>query len=354
MITTPVLLTQSASLDHITHTEKFERGDPARALTPADLLAFGRCPRRWRDTPDDDDPLAALGPSLVEWLALDPALAAKHYVRRPESYEAMRLECPRCGSEGPARSCTKCGTSRKNVVRPRPWTAAAKQCAAWLEQHQAQNLRVVPPKEWDRAAAAAANLVQDKAFQHASHGSSPLHSVHGRWHDPATKLHIPVWSRISACPASDSSPANCLLQIVQTSNADPLVWEANAFRAGLHIAAAFALALWNALDISDVRDFYWLLVERDEPFLVARRRASPELLDEGRKRLAELMASYAQCLVRNQWPAFEPDDDTTNNAWAPVALQPWLTSGHGAFGGYFAPLAVAETGAHDARHAKAT
>ena len=87
--------------------------------------------------------------------------------------------------------------------------------------------------------------------------------------------------------------------------------------------------------------------ERDEPFLVARRRASPELLDEGRKRLDELMASYAQCLVRNQWPAFEPDNDTTKNAWAPVALQPWLTSGHGAFGGYFAPSATLDsTSAH--------
>jgi hypothetical protein len=98
----------------------------------------------------------------------------------------------------------------------------------------------------------------------------------------------------------------------------------------------------------------WIVVERDEPRLVARRRASRELLAEGRKRLADLAAAYAQCLKLQRWPRFEPESGDGLGPWGPVDIQPWMTSGAGPHGGYFAPLAVAEAGAQDALNAKGT
>ena len=89
-----------------------------------------------------------------------------------------------------------------------------------------------------------------------------------------------------------------------------------------------------------VREHLWIVVEKDAPRLVARRRASPELLAEGRKRLTELLACYATSLQTGVYPRFEPEGDTTLNGWGLVALQPWMTNGTGPHGGYFAPSAL--------------
>jgi len=131
-----------------------------------------------------------------------------------------------------------------------------------------------------------------------------------------------------------------IVQLVECRNADPRYWEGVAYSTGLHIAAALRLALWNKQATADVREHLWIVVERDAPRLVARRRAAPELLEEGRVRLAELMSVYARCLQEGRWPSFEPGGDTTLEAWAPVTIQPWMTNGAGPHGGYFAPTAV--------------
>jgi hypothetical protein len=98
------------------------RRHPDRRLSPSDLLEFGRCPWRWAENQDPEDPLAEWGPTLVERMAFTPSIVQHEMVRRPDTYEVMKLECPKCGSEGPAEVCTKCGQRRRNVVRPRPWS----------------------------------------------------------------------------------------------------------------------------------------------------------------------------------------------------------------------------------------
>ena len=337
MITQALCYGREQSAAAIAGRGKIERGAPERPLSPQDLLEFGRCPWRWHNAGDPEDFLAAEGPSLLEWMALDPGHMDRYFVRRPDTYESMRLECPKCGSEGPAKSCTKCGQRRKNVVRPRPWTSAAKPCAAWIEQHEIANHRIVSPKDWDRAKAATDNLIADNPILNLLPGADRLRTLEGTWHDDATALDLPLWSRVSLSPASESARVNALVQIVDTTNADPSVWEANAFRSGAHIRAALTLALWNACGLADVREFLWIVVERDAPFLTARRRASQELLNEGRTRMAELLAAYAACLKADHWPSFDNPATDDLNAWSMVSVQPWFTAGAGPHGGYFAP-----------------
>ena len=327
-----------------------ERGDPQRWMDARDLLEFGRSPWRWRWGQDPEDLLFERGPLLTEWLAFDPGQAERYFVRRPETYEAARLECPKCASPGPAQTCTKCGQRRKMVVRPRAWTGAATVCAAWVQKQESAARRIIAPAEYDRAMLGAERITQDAAVKELRKGCDALRVLEGLWVDPGTRLEIPLWARVTLCPRENSPGPLALAQVVEPRNADPNVWEAQAYATGLHIRAALALAIWNQSEADDVREYVWIVVERDAPRLLGRRRASRELLEEGRKRLEELLGSYARCLKENQWPDFDTTGGSGLAAWTMVALQPWMTSGHGPHGGYFAPQCappVEDTGEPD-------
>jgi len=318
------------------------RGNLHHAVRAADLVQFGRCPWRWVAAPEPEDLLAANGPSLTEWMVAAPGLVERYFARRPETYEAMKLLCPKCNSEGPAKVCTKCGQRRRNVVVPRPWTSAAKHCAQWVQQREQEKRRIVAPGEWDRAKSGADTICHDEVVAALLPGCDRFFVMDGVWQDQATGLEFPILETISLLPRSGSAMDHCVVNVVETRNADPSVWEAWAYQTGAHIRAALALDLFNATCDGMRVEHLWIVVEREQPRLVARRRASRELLAEGRKRLADLAGAYAQCLKLQRWPRFEPESGGGLGAWGPVDIQPWMTSGAGPHGGYFAPTAVFE------------
>ena len=350
MITSAILYGREQSTAVLT-PPALPRGDAKRPINAADLTAFGRCPYRWQRAEEPEDPLIERGPCLTEWLALDVTQAAQHFIRRPDTYEALKLECPKCGSAGPANVCTRCGQRRRNVVKARPWNSSAKVCAAWIEKADNAQRHVIPGPEWDRAHLGAQAVLADAAIQAILPSCVHLRTLGGIWRDEATGVEIPVWARGTLVPASESATNPVLALLVEARNADPGVWEGYAYSAGLHIQAALLMALWNKLDVQDVREHLWIVVEKDAPRLVARRRASQELLAEGRKRLAELLACYATSLQTGVYPRFEPEGDTTINGWGLVALQPWMTNGTGPHGGYFAPSALFNQRPSDAANA---
>ena len=316
------------------------RGDKTRPMGVTDLLQFGRSPWRWRHAPDPDDMLVAHGPVLGEWFGLDAEHAQKYFVARPATYEAMRLECPRCGSTGPAASCKKCGQRRRNVVRPRPWSSAAKTCAAWSEKQVAAGLRVISPRDWERAQGVANQLRSHPGVQKLAEDGLALRTLDGVWQDEETDLKLHVWTRASLLPVAASASIPALALVVCTRDASPASWDTKAYLAGLHIWAALALYLFNHASDANVREFLWVTVEDDPPHLLSLRRASPELLEEGRRTLAALLAAYALALQRNAWPTFTDGDGTRLEDWEQLTPQKWLTSGTGEGGGYFAPDAL--------------
>ncbi len=340
MITNAHVYAREQSIAVLQNPPLIPRGDPTRRIGATDLIEFGRSPYRWVWGEDPEDALAATGPCLCEWLAFDVGNAERYYIRRPETYESIKLECPKCHSEGPAKICTKCGQRRKNVVKPRPWSAAAKVCQAWTEKAAAAKRQPIPGPEWDRAQMGADAILADKALLGVIRNSSHLRTLHGVWRDEATGLDIPLWARATLVPNEDSAATPALVQLVETRNADPTYWEGYAYGTGQHIRAALLMALWNKLGFADVREHLWVVIERDPPRLLGRRRAARELLEEGRKRLAELLHCYALCLQSGKWPRFEDDELTGLDAWTMVSLQPWMSTGAGPHGGYFAPTAL--------------
>jgi hypothetical protein len=313
------------------------RGTPARVVSAGDLLEIGRCPARWVNTPEVEDFDAEHGATLLEVLALAPDLAQRWYVRRPDTYEAMLLRCPRCNSAGPAASCKKCGVRRRNVVEPRVWSTAAKQCATWQEEQEGRGRRTIAGPEYDRAAMGAAQLARDPAIMGLAEKGQVLPLAVGEWHDDATGLKIPVRARATIIPVEGHAMDNTVATVVPVRNADPTMWAAGIGAMGSHIRAALLVALANAAQPVPRTEVLWVLVEKEPPRIVARRRPAPEVLMDGRRLLELLLASYAHCLRTGKWPAFEDPGPAALDAWTRTAMEPWMTGGQGTDGGYFAP-----------------
>ncbi len=83
-----------------------------------------------------------------------------------------------------------------------------------------------------------------------------------------------------------------------------------------------------------------MVVESDAPYLVARRRAAPELLAAGRAAYTDLLKAYAKCLAAGKWPSFETSQPGSLDSWAPVYLEPWMTQGDGRSDRFFAVAAA--------------
>jgi hypothetical protein len=79
----------------------------------------------------------------------------------------------------------------------------------------------------------------------------------------------------------------------------------------------------------------WVLVERDTPHIIGRRRTSPEMLAAGRTALATLMAAYAKCVATGLWPAFDPLVPQSEDSWSPFHLEAWMTQGTGGAQSFF-------------------
>ena len=311
------------------------RGEPDYPVDGWDLLAFGRSPDRWVNTPKPEpDPKPDFS-ELVRMLHLTPQIAPAHYIQRPATYQAMFNVCPSCGSASAARICRACNLARTNVTEQRPWTGTAKYCVAWSEDAHRRNLRIVPIDAWEKATAAVARLNADTEIADLLNQSSKQLTLTGTWHDADTNLDIPVRSLLSYAPAGGRSHDDKLGSLAITRDASPLTWAGSAYHRGKHIVAALKQDLYAAATNDPRPTHVWVLVERDEPHIIGRRRTSPEMLIAGRTALDQLMAAYAKCLKTGLWPAFDPDLPGAQEAWSAFHLEPWMTQGDGGATAFF-------------------
>lgn len=306
-----------------------------------DLIAFGRSPLRWVNTPRPDPDDKPDFSELVRLLHLTPELASRHYLQRPETYEALRLACPKCGSTGPARVCRACNMGRRNVVEKRPWSHQAKYCAQWTADAQKRLLKIVPAQDWQRAIQAVAHLNADSEVADLLTQSTRQLALRGTWHDEETGLDIPLRSLLAYAPASGESHDDKLASLTITRDASPIAWAAAAYYRGQHVAAALKQDLYAAATADPRPTHLWVLVERDEPHLIGRRRTTPEMLNAGRQALTDLLAAYAKCLDQGVWPAFDPERPGSLDAWTQFHLEPWMTQGDGRAATYFGVHAAA-------------
>ena len=312
-----------------------QRGDADYPVDASDLIAFGHSPDRWVNTPKPEPGDRPDFAEIVRLMHLTPGIAPAHYIQRPGHYSAMFNVCPACGSASAARICRACNMARTNVTETRPWSANAKYCLAWTDDATKRNLRIVPQETWTRATTAAARLNADSEVADLLTQSAKQLTLTGVWHDAETGLDIPVRSLLSYAPGGGKSHDDKLGTLAITRDASPTQWAASAYARGKHISAALKQDLYAAATNDPRPTHVWVLVERDAPHIIGRRRASPEMLIAGRTALDQLMGAYAKCLQTGTWPMFDATIPGSQNSWSPFHLEPWMTQGDGGAAAFF-------------------
>jgi hypothetical protein len=306
-----------------------------------DLLDFGRSPDRWVNTPKPDQDAKPAFAELVRMLHLTPQLAPAHYLQRPETYQSMFLSCPICGSSSQAKVCRNCKQTRTHVTEQRPWSASAKYCVAWADDAKKRGLRIVPKPDWDKAALAVAHLNADSEVADLVTQSARQLALRGVWHDSETGLDIPLRALLNYAPLGGKPHDDKLGSLSITRDASPLAWAASAYNRGQHVTAALKQDLYAAAAGDPRPTHVWVLVERDEPHILGRRRTTPEMLNAGRQTLADLLAAYAKCLKSGVWPPFDLCVPGSQDSWSQFHLEPWMTQGDGRAQTYFGVNAAA-------------
>lgn len=83
----------------------------------------------------------------------------------------------------------------------------------------------------------------------------------------------------------------------------------DAYDRGLHIQAAFYLAVYNTLNPDDRRDgFKFIAVENQAPFCVRVFTCTPEFIARGWEDATAYMARYARCIETGVWSGYGPDE----------------------------------------------
>lgn len=96
-----------------------------------------------------------------------------------------------------------------------------------------------------------------------------------------------------------------------TEDASARGFEANAYKMGYHIQAAFYLDLWNALcgTTEPKTEFKFLVVEREAPYAHQLFKASDSFIEKGRADYQATLLKLAECQTKNEWPCY-PEGDT--------------------------------------------
>ncbi|MCX6923916.1 MAG: hypothetical protein NT154_12020 [Verrucomicrobia bacterium] len=312
-------------------------------MSATDLINFGESPLRWVRTPRTDEPSKPRQLDLLRAMTLSPGLLNGRFIRRPDTYQTTVKVCPNCQSASPAGVCRACGLKRVGKTVEKDWAASAEFCKKWTEQQGKAGVQVVSSTLWDATASMAKALHEDPNFVELFEQSKTLCLIQGTWHDAETGLGVPLHCTLDFAPLDDGTLNMGAGSLAITGDASPTQWAASAFSKGLHIRAALKNALFGAA-VSDPRSVHvWAIVERDEPYLTARRRSTPELLNNGADTLGLLIGAYAQCLKRDIWPAFDLTVAGSLNAWSEVYLEPWMTQGSPSGSQYFALGQVGQT-----------
>lgn len=91
------------------------------------------------------------------------------------------------------------------------------------------------------------------------------------------------------------------------ANADPEEWIRKMFyynypmQGGMYVDAAAG----GKYDYKNPKDFYFILIETEEPFGVSIVKLNKEIIDYGVRTYRELVRKYKWCLAKNIWPSYE-------------------------------------------------
>jgi len=115
------------------------------------------------------------------------------------------------------------------------------------------------------------------------------------------------WFNPAGCELSGGRPYVADLKTVESLDSDAFRnFERACFNFGYHRQAGFYLPLITEILGSPVFDFFFVAVEKVEPFGVAVYRLSDAAISRGQDETVSDLIRLKSCLASNQWPNLEP------------------------------------------------
>ena len=348
----------SGSNPRLYHAQKSMRGDPAYRMSPSALKKFAPCPEEWVEEGKEIARLEALLEAceergerellrkdidflengtdaqkfgnLSDTLTLTPELFDALYVLRPETYVSKVLQCPSCGSATDSATCRKCKCDRVLVEVENKWSPRAEECRIWTDKQEQEGKTIVTARELERATYAAKRMLAKPEIAKAISVSDKQVHVIGEWHDKCGVV-IPVQCLIDLVPKidADSVPGaeyvwSKALGDMKTSNdATHDGFTNKVHRFGMHIQAAFDLALYRAATGEDRTDWFLICQKNYGVFQPFKRIIPQEFIDLGTAAYTRMINNYALCLKTNRWPDYDAVD-TAIYGFAPCTPSPWM------------------------------
>lgn len=100
-------------------------------------------------------------------------------------------------------------------------------------------------------------------------------------------------------------PNGAIIDLKTTIDASPDGFERSAYNLGYHIQAGwYAYVLSSALGLKELPDFYFIAVEKEEPFACTVMLASDDFVNSGLKKALSLYDEVAIAVRDNCWPAY--------------------------------------------------
>lgn len=284
------------------------RGHPEHFLTRSSLMMFRSCPAKWKAGWESKETDATEWGSLMDCLILTPNRFAVDYAVEPETVIATKK-----------MGCVKSGEYKAGDEVPyNPLCAEAKE---WKREQVKANRIILSRKDMDEADQAKAILLGDERISGVVESSERQVMVVGEYHDPETKLVVPVRTLIDLVPMKDSRFHSDLADFKTARSAHPRTWEREADMRDYDAQAAMSLDLFNVATGEERISFLHVIQENTHPWQPARRLFEQELIELGRLKITSALAFYCRCLKDNRWPDW--DDDSEFNGWGLIKAGPW-------------------------------
>lgn len=169
---------------------------------------------------------------------------------------------------------------------------------------------IITTPEFESAQAIADAVWSDEIAASLLVGSDCETSLYWSESGRAARARTDVWRRIANSHVAD---------LKTCADASPEGFTRAVFRYGYHISAAWYIRGIKALTGHAPKEWYWVAVEKEPPYLVQVYRADEDTLWIGDAKVDEALALIDECERTNQWPAFRRGIVTiTPPAWAGI------------------------------------
>jgi hypothetical protein len=282
------------------HRENARRGQKDLVMGRSALMEVLHNPHRWVMGFEPKDSDATAFGSLMDCKVLSPADFPTRFAVKPAQYPDEKGQM-------------------------KDWHGGSNWCKQWIKEHIGQeHVSAQAQQESDQA---VEYLLKDPAAGEFVRCSQKQVMVMAEYHDPETKLVIPVKTLIDLLPDKGHPEFGRDMGDYKTSaNAHPFAWGRDVKKYNYHVQGAFYLDVYEAAVPQERLQFRHVIQENFFPWEVGRRYLTEDFLERGRLRYLEALQLYAQCLATGEWVGYERprENAVVIRGWLQTDPEPWM------------------------------